>query len=64
MLCACAQLTVPAGHTVDRIVAAEDQSYGQLVRGFTISAVFTNGSTIPLFSGPSIGNKYIYISPG
>ena len=44
---------------VGRVVVQEDQSLGQLVRGFTVTARLADGSSALLDSGPSVGNKKI-----
>ena len=45
---------------LDRVQLREDQSKGQLVRAFTITATLADGSSVPLCTGgSSIGNKYI-----
>jgi len=55
-------LAVPTGAAaIDRIVVAEDQSYGQLIRAFSLSAQLTNGTVVSLFNGTSVGNKYTHI---
>eukprot|EP00697_Spironema_sp_BW2_P017454 gnl/Spiro4/9142_TR4813_c0_g1_i1.p1 gnl/Spiro4/9142_TR4813_c0_g1~~gnl/Spiro4/9142_TR4813_c0_g1_i1.p1 ORF type:complete len:480 (-),score=96.55 gnl/Spiro4/9142_TR4813_c0_g1_i1:89-1366(-) len=57
------QLELPPGSpALDRVVVQEDQSFGQLIRNFTIS-VTTGGNTSILFSGSSVGNKFIYVVP-
>jgi hypothetical protein len=46
--------------SLDRVQLREDQSKGQLVRAFTITATLADGSSVPLCTGgSSIGNKYI-----
>ena len=46
--------------SLDRVQLREDQSKGQLVRAFTVTATLADGSSVPLCtSGSSIGNKYI-----
>ncbi len=48
--------------SLDRVQLREDQSKGQLVRAFTVTATLADGSTVPLCAGgTSIGNKYICI---
>lgn len=56
-----ATLTVPAGApAVDRVVVAEDQRAGQLVRAFTLLATLRNGTVVALLpSGSAIGHKLI-----
>ena len=56
-------LTLPAPHAVDRVLVAEDQSAGQLVRAFTVTAQLSNGSIVTLSSGTSVGNKFIAVLP-
>ena len=51
---------------VDRVQIREDQSRGQIVRSFSLTAQLSNGSTVPLCperGGSSIGNKYICVLP-
>lgn len=45
---------------IDRIVIQEDQSFGQLIRAFSIDVTFSNGSKLTVFSGSSVGNKFIF----
>jgi len=52
-------LSPSAPVTVGRVVVAEDQAHGQLVRGFTVTALLANGSTVTLDAGPAVGNKKI-----
>jgi alpha-L-fucosidase len=52
-------LSPSAPVVVGRVVVQEDQSLGQLVRGFTVTARLADGSSALLDSGPSIGNKKI-----
>lgn len=55
-------LTVPAAVTgIDRVVVAEDQRYGQLIRVFSVTAVLRNGTSVTLANGSSVGNKFISI---
>lgn len=49
--------------SVDRVVSSEDQSSGQLVRGWTLSLLLENGTTIIADAGPSIGHKKISVLP-
>lgn len=44
---------------LDHILISEDQSQGQLVLNFTVSAVLPNSAEITLARGQSIGNKFI-----
>jgi len=56
----------PAGGpaAVDRVLVSEDQTHGQLVRAFTVSATLANGSAVTLVAaGTSIGNKFIAVLP-
>ena len=46
---------------IDRVLIQEDIRLGQLVRGFVLSARLQDGSSQTLFSGPSIGNKFISV---
>ena len=44
----------------NQILVSEDQSQGQFITGFTVSAQLTNGSTAALVpDGQSVGNKFI-----
>ena len=52
-------LSPSAPVVVGRVVVQEDQSLGQLVRGFTVTARLADGSSALLDSGPSVGNKKI-----
>lgn len=57
-------LLVPTGSPlVDRVVVAEDQTKGQLIRNFTLTGMLTNGSSVLITNGTSVGNKYIAIMP-
>ena len=47
--------------SIDRASMAEDQSTGQLVRSWTLSATLENGETVLLDAGASIGNKRISV---
>lgn len=55
------ELVPSAAVTIDRIVVQEDQTKGQLVRGFTIIGIKSDGSRHVLTKGTSIGNKFIQI---
>ncbi len=44
-------LSLPPNTTVDRVVVAEDQTRGQLVRTFVITGVSPSGTTLTLASG-------------
>ena len=44
---------------LDHILISEDQSQGQMVLNFTVSAVLPNSAEITLAQGQSIGNKFI-----
>lgn len=48
---------------VDRVVVAEDQTKGQLIRTFTLTGQLSNGSSVTLSTGSSVGNKYIAVLP-
>lgn len=48
---------------VDRVLVAEDQTFGQLVRAFVVTALLANGSHVTLTSGTSVGNKFIAVLP-
>jgi alpha-L-fucosidase len=52
-------LSPSAPALVGRVVVQEDQTRGQLVRGFTVTALLSDGSTVTLDSGPSVGHKKI-----
>ena len=55
-------LPLGAATAVDRVQLREDQSKGQLVRAFSVTATLADGSTAPLCAGgSSIGNKYICV---
>jgi len=47
--------------TFDRIVLQEDQTFGQLVRKFSLAVKFSNGTTRNIVEGSSIGNKFIEV---
>ena len=52
------------GAAIDRVQIREELSQGQVVRNFSLSALLTNGSSLPLCpqrGGTSIGNKYICV---
>jgi len=48
---------------IDRVVLSEDQTTGQRVRAWALSATLADGSTVPLGAGQSIGNKRIVVLP-
>ena len=48
---------------VDRAFVSEDQTAGQLVRGWTLTVLLSNGSSIVVDEGTSIGNKKISVLP-
>ena len=50
-----------AAVAVDRVLIAEDQRYGQLIRAFTVTATLGDGSTAVLAAGTSVGNKFIAV---
>jgi hypothetical protein len=54
---------IPGGGqlTVDRVMIQEDQTAGQLVRGYTLTALYANGSSAVLGSGSSIGARRIHV---
>jgi alpha-L-fucosidase len=52
-----------AAAAVDRVVMQEDQTTGQRVRAWTLTAFLPDGSTLPLGAGRSIGNKRIVAFP-
>ena len=48
--------------TIDRLIVAEDQlAGGQRIRAYTITGLLSNGNTVSLSSGQSVGNKRIDI---
>lgn len=47
--------------TIDRVSISEDQTLGQRIRGWTLSAILSNGTDVSLGSGASIGNKRILV---
>ena len=44
---------------LDHVLISEDQSQGQSVLEFSVSAILPNSSLITLLQGQSIGNKFI-----
>ena len=46
---------------IDRISASEDQTFGQLVRAWELTAMLPDGSVVALAAGESIGNKRIVV---
>jgi hypothetical protein len=48
---------------IDRVVVQEDILMGQLVRAFDLVAMLPGGGSQTLFSGSSIGHKFIYVLP-
>ena len=44
-------LSLGAGASVDRVVVAEDQSQGQLVRAFSITGTSPAGATVSVATG-------------
>ena len=44
---------------LDHVLISEDQSLGQLVLKFTVSAVLADSSEIQLLQGQSVGNKFV-----
>ena len=44
---------------LDHVVISEDQSQGQRVLNFTVSAVLPNSTETQLLRGQSVGNKYV-----
>lgn len=56
-------LSLGAGASVDRVVVAEDQSQGQLVRAFSITGTSPAGATVSVATGSSVGNKFTAILP-
>ena len=44
---------------LDHVLISEDQTRGQLVLNFTVSAILPNTSEILLLQGQSVGNKFI-----
>ena len=43
----------------DHVLISEDQSQGQLVLNFTVSAVLANSSEVIVTQGQSVGNKFV-----
>jgi len=52
-----------AAVAIDRVVMSEDQTTGQRVRAWTLSAYLTNGLNVTLGQGLSIGNKRVVAFP-
>ena len=48
---------------LDHILVSEDQTMGQLVLNFTVSAVLPNSTEILLAAGESVGNKFVQPVP-
>lgn len=48
---------------IDRVVISEDQTTGQRVRAWALSATLGDGSTVALGQGQSVGNKRIVVLP-
>lgn len=47
--------------SIDRIVFDEDQTRGQLIRGYTVTLLLSNGSFVLADAGASIGNRHITV---
>jgi alpha-L-fucosidase len=56
-------LTLGAPAAIDRVVVDEDQTAGQLVRGFTLDVRLANGTTLRVDAGRSVGNRRITALP-
>ena len=57
------QLAVPS--TIDRVVVREDQTQGQMIRGWNISVQLgSSADWTTVASGSSMGNKWITLLPG
>lgn len=52
-----------AAVTIDRVTIAEDQTTGQRVRAWNVSAMLANGTTVSVGAGLSVGNKRIIAFP-
>ena len=52
-----------AAVTLDRVVLQEDQTTGQRVRSWELTAYLANGSAVQLGAGKSVGNKRIVAFP-
>ena len=44
---------------LDHVLISEDQSHGQLVLNFTVSAILPNSTETLLLEGEAVGNKFI-----
>ena len=55
------ELSLPSGDPFlfNNVVVSEDQTRGEAVLEFVISAILPNQTTVDIFSGQSIGNKFI-----
>lgn len=47
--------------TMDRLQVREDLTNGQLIRGFSLTGMFANGTVANIFTGSSVGNKFIVV---
>ena len=55
---------MPSGPVaIDRVLVAEDQRFGQLIRAFAVTATLSDGTTATLTTGSSVGNKFIAVLP-
>jgi alpha-L-fucosidase len=52
-------LSIPAGASFDRIVIREDQTNGQNIRSYKVTALTSDGSQFTLSDGTSVGNRKI-----
>lgn len=46
---------------IDRVVVDEDQTQGQLIRGWAVALLLTNGTEVQVDAGMSIGNRHITV---
>ena len=53
------ELNMAEPKVLDHILVSEDQSLGQLVLNFTVSAILPDSSEILLVEGQSVGNKFV-----
>ncbi len=57
-------LALPAAARIDRVLVAEDQARGQIIRAFVVTATLADGSLATLVAdGSSVGNKFIAVLP-
>ena len=55
------KLSLPSGKPFqfNKVVLSEDQSHGEAVLDFTISALLSNGTIATILTGQSVGNKFV-----